>query len=117
MKPIIYSFSEAIVYSFPDGYPHGLKKDDFMEWLSKEWIHGDSNYEDCIFDLYECLGGETDCNEDGFIVDYDLVLYAQAEQIVLKKYLHDETDWQEDYWKKYLSDYEYPYFIGDGEPI
>ena len=118
MKPIIYSFPKPIIYgfestirSFLDGYAHGLKKDDFMDWLVKEWIHGDSNYHECIWELYESLGGETDCDEDAVIVDYDLELYEIAEKLVLKKYLHEDIAWQDDYWQKYLSEDGYPYFI------
>lgn len=103
------------IYNFPDGYAHGLKKEDFMEFIIKSWVHGESNYDEAVWEEYESLGGEVECNEDAVIVDYDLELYNKAERIVLSKYIYDDTSWQEDYWKDYLDDYEYPYFIGDDE--
>lgn len=101
------------IYSFPDGYAHGLKKDEFVKTLINDWIKGDSNYCETVWEEYESLGGECEVDEDCVIIDYDLELYNKAEKIVIFKYFYHDTAWQEDYWNDYLSEYEYPYFIGD----
>lgn len=101
---------KPIIYDFPNGFKHGMKKDEFFKKIIDAWINDYSNYAEMIWDEYYNLGGYCDYDsEETFVTEYDFDLFDIAENNIIKKYTEMSTDWIEEYWEKYVLNYDYPY--------